>query len=193
MKESAIENTANELKNPLPDKIPNIVCDDLLPSEKTKIFEVIENKYSITYYHTERHSKKDDFADTDVIKIDKDSSESANVQNTFDQYDPFWPLYIYSMATSERGKIKLANPVPEIIPCHIWNNLPDVLKEEIDASIKYRDYKNYHHCRIDYFPDKNILGIYKSTGDDHFRTLSSHAVKYDSKRGVLLHCEIMRN
>jgi hypothetical protein len=141
MKEPAIENTANELKNPLPDKIPNIVWDDLLSSENKKNFDAIEKKYSINYFHTERRPKKDGYdSDYDVIEIKKDDSKDEK-KNWILRYRS--DMSIYSRTTSERGKIIIDNPVPEIIPCHIWNNLPNVLKEKIiDTENKYIEKKN---------------------------------------------------
>ncbi|MDR2718201.1 MAG: hypothetical protein LBB89_09075 [Treponema sp.] len=140
----------SKLLNSLPNIIPDIVWDDLLESEKIRIIEAVEKKY------------------TDVIEIKKNAHGYSSVST------------IYSMATSERGIIKAENPVPDIIPCDIWNNLPDVLKEEIIEGKTGRHRGSYFGYRftISYDPDKNTINISRGS------VLSSRTYIYDAKRGV---------
>jgi len=187
MKKDKNENNTSELKNPLPDTIPNIVWDDLLYSDKEKILNAVKLKYTVTYYHTERRHKKgfttnttvndtedtyvNSFSDTDVIKI-----EETNGFTTVTS--------LYSRATSERGITNYENHVPDIIPSDIWNNLPDVLKEEI---IKAANRKNNHSAviedprfNISYNPDKDTITIHSGSGT------VGYTDTYDAKRGVLI-------
>ena len=195
MKEYKNEKNTSELINPLPDTIPNIVWDDLLYSDKEEILNAVKSNYTITYYHTERQHKKDIslsddseesnvsttgntdtyphvncYSDTDVIKIEK-----TNGLTTVSS--------IYSRATSERGVINIENPVSDIIPYDIWNNLPDVLKEEI---IKAASQENNHSVvinppfNIGYNPDEGTISIHSGSGT------VSYTDTYDAKRGVLL-------
>jgi len=84
---------------------------------------------------------------------------------------------------------KLINPVQDIIPCDIWNNLPDVLKEKIieAANIKNNYSFAIKRCsNIGYNPDKDTITIHRGSGT------VSYIDTYDAKRGVLIsahgHC-----
>jgi hypothetical protein len=165
MKESTMERNTSELKNPLPDKIPDIVWDDLLYSEKEQIIDAVKLSYNITYFHTKRQPERErTLADTGVIEIG-DYAVSC----------------IYSRATSERGITKLDNPVMNIIPCNIWNNLPDVLKEEIIKGINYNnEHDGYDKFSCSYSSYENKISIgYGCFGNWKID-------KYDAKRGVFI-------
>jgi hypothetical protein len=195
MKEPTIENNASELKNPLPDKIPNIVWDDLLHSSKMTILGAIEKNYIINYFHTERKPKEiekncsehllkdriDHPLDTDVIEIEEVCSEDVQKYGYPGMFDI---CSIYSRATSERGVIRLDNPIPDIIPCDIWNNLPDVLKETIINTKNQAEYNEksvfYFSYKISYCPHENTIIIYWHHHFDSF----THT--YDAKRGILI-------
>ena len=194
----AMKNDKNELINPLPITIPNIVWDDLLYSDKEKIINSVKLNYTVTYYHTEHRYKKDistsdnyvtttdgidndtyvnSFSDTDVIKIEEiDSSvKGSRYMYTISS--------IFSRATSERGVINIDNPVPDIIPCNIWNNLPDVLKEEITKAASRKN--NYSvvidkRLNISFNPNENTITIHCGSGT------VGHTDTYDAKRGVFI-------
>ena len=179
MEASAIENNTSELINPLPNIIPNIVWDDLFVSQKDEIIDAVKSDYTVTYYHTARRHKKDESLlynldkinittplhkdnisndkidedrllpeDIDVIKIEEKSKESIGT---------LYETRIYSRATSERGILKLENPVPDIIPLNIWNNLPDVLKEEIiEGEDRKKNNSDEFYFNISYNPDFDV-------------------------------------
>jgi len=82
----------------------------------------------------------------------------------------------------DKNNGKLINPVPDIIPSDIWNNLPDALKEEI---IKGEGRKNNHsdyRFNIYYDPDEDTISIHSGSGT------VSHTDTYDVKRGVFKPC-----
>ena len=165
------------LTNPLPNTIPGIVWDDLPDSEKIKIFDAIKLRYSITYRHAERRPKGErNLADTDVIEIREYDSENGRKASSYAV------SRLYSRATSERRITTLDNPVPDIIPCDIWNNLPDVLKEEIVEGKNYcRKHEGDYRFNVSYSPDENTIVIEQG----HF--MGRHCTnKYDAKRGVYI-------
>jgi hypothetical protein len=192
MKKSIMEGNANEIINPLPNTIPDIVWDDLLYSEKIKILDAVKLRYDITYFHTERRHQNNIETlneayknklvrnrcsiDTDVIKIEEYDSE--NVQKT----SGYAISCIYSRVTSERGITKLDNPVMETIPCNIWNNLPDVLKEEIVEGKNYcKKHEGDYNFNVSYSPNENKISI----GHGHF--MGRYSIdNYDAKRGVYI-------
>jgi hypothetical protein len=160
-----------------------------------KIINAVKSNYTVNYYHTDRRNKKDrttsdnfvstkdgidtdtyvnSISDTDVIKIEEIDS---NVKGSCYMCTI---SSIYSRATSERGIINIENSVPDIIPCNIWNNMPDVLKEEI---IKGESHKNKHsdyRFNIYYDSDEYTISIHSGSGT------IGYTDTYDAKRGVLI-------
>jgi hypothetical protein len=170
----------SKLLNPLPNIIPDIVWDDLLESEKIRIIEAVEKKYTVTYYHTDRQS-----SDNDVIEIKEIITFGGEKERSC-----YSVSTIYSRATSERGIIKAENPVPDIIPCDIWNNLPDVLKEKIIEGKRKTDrhrgsYFDYRFT-ISYDPDENKIYINTGGGFIFYTDI------YDAKRGVQIDGIVMK-
>jgi len=134
-------------------------------------------RYNITYFHTERRPKGErNLADSDVIEIrecDFENGEKASC---------YAVSRLYSRATSERGITTLDNPIQDIIPCGIWNNLPDVLKEEIVEGENYcKKHEGDYKFNVKYSPDENKISI----GHGHF--MGRYCInQYDAKRGVYI-------
>jgi hypothetical protein len=122
------------LANPLREVIPDTVWNDLEYKDKVKIINAIKTGKVVTYFHTDRKDSRRFTEDTDIIGIDLDADknsfkiEEKSLSGILSKTGEM--KMILSRATAERGIVKIENPVPEIIPCDVWNNLPDVAKEE---------------------------------------------------------------
>lgn len=168
------------LANPLRKAIPDTVWNDLEYKDKVKIINAIKTGKVVTYFHTDRRDSRIFTEDTDIIGIDLDADK-----NSFKREENSLPgilskagEMILSRATAERGIVKIENPVPEIIPCDVWNNLPDVAKEKFLAEIekgkifienrKQRDREKLNNPYYDHQFFKIIYHPMKEKNDDPF-------------------------
>jgi hypothetical protein len=185
MKESTNENNTNELLNPRPKTIPNIVWDNLNYSQKEEIINAVKLNYTITYYHTGHRGEKDIKLSDDSKKRmpytglepeDTDVIEIIGVDSSVKESVPVFSIQIiYSKATSDHESRKLENPEKDIIPYYTWDNLHDIHKQEI---INIKNNLNDNNFEISYNPEEGTIAI-------HFNIdLVGYIYIYDAKQTI---------
>jgi hypothetical protein len=175
------------MKNPVPDIIPVIVWNELEDEEKLEINNAVKSGCHISYCHTGRTQRKEAKEHESKFETETPGDSSADYPLDADvitiKGDKETDKNIILRAICERNIKKIDNPVPDSIPEAVWQQLPDVFKEELCASIDTNKklqslFRGINAPVINYIPaNTKIPGIFDSL-------LDTDCIKVHHRRGL---------